>query len=313
MDCPLCFHKNSVHIGEVFCSNARQPAVRDQVENCVKLIRGKSMDESHWHQTRLSVRLVVNGPARITIPGRKVILPEGSFLLLNNAQRYRISMHSDTESRAMTVAFKKSFAESVYQSLNSSTGWNLDNPFFSKDSELIFHETLYSDKEIVRKLAAVASSLDSGHCSLHSNYFHDFYQDILEMILLHTHEAYKKADDIRNVKPSTRKEVYRRLLIAAEFIQANFQNTITLEHLSRICCLSVPYLKRTFKEVYKVTPHVLITQKRLETARELLTQTDKPVYQVANEVGFEDESSFIRLFHKNTGCTPKIFRQSNKK
>ena len=47
---------------------------------------------------------------------------------------------------------------------------------------------------------------------------------------------------------------------------------------------------------------------RQQRARELLLRTHKPLKQIASEVGFRNEKSFIRAFRTWTGSTPEAFR-----
>ena len=49
---------------------------------------------------------------------------------------------------------------------------------------------------------------------------------------------------------------------------------------------------------------------REQRARTLLLRTRKPLKQIANEVGFSNEKSFIRAFKTWTGQAPEAFRQS---
>ena len=48
---------------------------------------------------------------------------------------------------------------------------------------------------------------------------------------------------------------------------------------------------------------------RQQQARALLLRTDKPLKQIAAEVGFQNEKSFIRAFRQWTGLAPEAFRQ----
>jgi AraC-like DNA-binding protein len=49
---------------------------------------------------------------------------------------------------------------------------------------------------------------------------------------------------------------------------------------------------------------------REQRARTLLLRTRKPLKQIANEVGFSNEKSFIRAFKTWTGQAPEAFRQN---
>ena len=48
---------------------------------------------------------------------------------------------------------------------------------------------------------------------------------------------------------------------------------------------------------------------RQQRARELLLRTARPIKQIAAEVGFQNEKSFMRAFKAWTGLTPEFFRQ----
>lgn len=47
----------------------------------------------------------------------------------------------------------------------------------------------------------------------------------------------------------------------------------------------------------------------METARELLLDTDLSVLNVALEVGYASPSYFAQLFRRHTGITPREYRQ----
>ena len=49
---------------------------------------------------------------------------------------------------------------------------------------------------------------------------------------------------------------------------------------------------------------------RLEKARELLRNSDLPVYEIAERTGYADERYFSRLFRKATGVLPRDFRKT---
>jgi AraC-like DNA-binding protein len=55
---------------------------------------------------------------------------------------------------------------------------------------------------------------------------------------------------------------------------------------------------------------VLKDEVRRERAIELLQRTRKPIKQVAESAGFQNEKSFIRAFKQWTGQTPAAFRDA---
>ena len=51
-----------------------------------------------------------------------------------------------------------------------------------------------------------------------------------------------------------------------------------------------------------------VTKKRMEKAKQLLRQTERPSGDIAAEVGFKDPHYFSFVFKKTQGCTPREYR-----
>jgi AraC-like DNA-binding protein len=102
-------------------------------------------------------------------------------------------------------------------------------------------------------------------------------------------------------------DIYQRIVAAKVYIDDNYQESIDLEQISKQAFLSRFHFHRLFKQVYKRTPHQYLTQKRLNKAKDLLTE-NKAVGDVCNEVGFESIGSFSVLFKKEIGFAPQYYR-----
>ena len=102
-------------------------------------------------------------------------------------------------------------------------------------------------------------------------------------------------------------DIYQRIAAAKVFIDDNYQKSIDLEQISKQAFLSRFHFHRLFRQVYKKTPHQYITQKRLDKAKNLLSE-NKAVTEVCNEVGFESIGSFSVLFKKEIGFAPQYYR-----
>jgi AraC-like DNA-binding protein len=87
------------------------------------------------------------------------------------------------------------------------------------------------------------------------------------------------------------------------------QDTHSAEALAPLLNLSPRSLHRQLKEE-GTSLQVLKDEVRRERAIELLQRTRKPVKQVAESAGFQNEKSFIRAFKQWTGQTPAAFRDA---
>jgi AraC family transcriptional regulator len=97
----------------------------------------------------------------------------------------------------------------------------------------------------------------------------------------------------------------RRVL---SYIEANLRHDLRLSELASIANLSIFHFARSFRESTGGTPHQYITQRRVQTARALLHSPEWSIQQIASATGFIDASQFTKLFKRNTGVTPSVWR-----
>jgi AraC-like DNA-binding protein len=59
-----------------------------------------------------------------------------------------------------------------------------------------------------------------------------------------------------------------------------------------------------------MTPYAAVTAKRVEQAQRLIAAGDKSMLEIALELGFCSQSHFNKVFKKETGMTPALYRRS---
>ena len=96
-----------------------------------------------------------------------------------------------------------------------------------------------------------------------------------------------------------------------EYVRQHFSEEITVEHLAQISYLSVSALERRFKKHLSKTPKQFINQVRLENARKLVMETDRPIIEIALDCGFSDHSYFSKQFKLLFAIQPTKLRTQN--
>jgi AraC-like DNA-binding protein len=104
----------------------------------------------------------------------------------------------------------------------------------------------------------------------------------------------------------------RRAVETALWIDENCQGAIDLEGAAGEAGLSTFHFLRVFSAVLGVTPHQYLLRSRLRRAARLLADEDRPITDIAYEVGFGDLSNFVRTFHRAAGMSPRAFRRAAK-
>ena len=95
---------------------------------------------------------------------------------------------------------------------------------------------------------------------------------------------------------------------AMSYIGENCMRELTLEEVASFAGFSKYYFSRVFKEYAGVSFLDYLTDKRLNAAASLLTHTDRPIRQIAQEAGFGSVATFNRVFRERKHCTPTQFR-----
>ena len=99
-----------------------------------------------------------------------------------------------------------------------------------------------------------------------------------------------------------------RLKIVYEFIEENFQRSISLDEIAQKTNLSKAAFCRYFKKMTQLTFIEFLNQYRIEQAKRLL-KSDKNVTETCYECGFESLSYFNRIFKKVVGKNPIQFKK----
>lgn len=96
---------------------------------------------------------------------------------------------------------------------------------------------------------------------------------------------------------------------AKKYIEAYYEQPITLENLHEALQMSPYYIQRSFKEEIGVTPLTYLHQVRIHKSKELLEKAASSITTIGLEVGYNDSAHFSTKFKELEGMTPKEFRK----
>lgn len=92
-----------------------------------------------------------------------------------------------------------------------------------------------------------------------------------------------------------------------DYILENLCNDIGVEDLAALVSRSPSHFSRMFKATVSVSPYRFLQQRRVDRAIELL-RLPIPLAQIAQSVGFSDQSRFNMVFRQLTGQSPGRLR-----
>ena len=140
--------------------------------------------------------------------------------------------------------------------------------------------------DIAAKLATLASA-------------YEYFSDMLEQCIIWRTE-FSREDSNTVIKK------------AKEYILNNYAcDELSLSSVAEAINLSPTYFSSIFKKDVGTNFVDYLTKIRLDKAKELLCCTSMQVSEIAYTVGFKDYRYFSQIFKKNTGQTPRGFRDGH--
>jgi AraC family transcriptional regulator len=100
---------------------------------------------------------------------------------------------------------------------------------------------------------------------------------------------------------------------AIAYIEDNPDRTVSLRELAGAAGLSRFHFSRVFKNHLGLSPAKYIERTRVEQAKALIVSAEMSLANIAQAVGFADQSHFTRRFRVHEGCTPAQFAREQAK
>lgn len=106
------------------------------------------------------------------------------------------------------------------------------------------------------------------------------------------------------------KEIHKYIQNAINFINSNYMNNITVNEIAEHVNLSRSYLYKMFIKNLKISPQKYLINLRMYKATLLLKNTNLPIGEVANNVGYSDSLLFSKTFSRYFSMSPLNYRNN---
>jgi YesN/AraC family two-component response regulator len=132
-------------------------------------------------------------------------------------------------------------------------------------------------------------------------------QNPTEHLLIEIFEKYIKEQKKSKKTPEWAKEI-------RDLIQDQIDTNLTLKELSKDLNIHPAYLSREFSKHFdNLSFGDYLRKQRIEKAIEYLNNSNYSLTKIAYLTGFSDQSHFTRIFKKQTGKSPSVFKKEFKK
>lgn len=257
---------------------------------------------------KYAFNVVFSGEADYIVERRNIKLVPDSFIFLNHDTCYSNKIDSAVEVKTFSVLFDPGFVHDFEYSNLLRDHELLDDHDEFKPRESRFVESIHPLRGNIKfNLLHLVKHVQNG---LYDQLLLDEYLNhcLLNYYSLYHSEIIRREASLQFLNGTTKTEILKRLSVARDYMISNYNKRIHLEEIAQTACLSVNHLLRTFKQAYQQSPHQFLTKIRLQQAKHLLKNTEYPLSEIVDMVGFECPSSFIRLFRNSFKVTPGQYR-----
>ncbi|WP_261805875.1 AraC family transcriptional regulator [Lapidilactobacillus luobeiensis] len=260
-----------------------------------KISTDHKMDRPHFHDG-FEIHFTLNDDTFYYVDERKYRGDTGAIALFNSQEIHRVVIEEGIRYERYYILFKPRFIEfavSEYPDLlrifmdhrkNNNNVIQLQNEdikkitrlfdelLFLKKADDLFLQELKIKLKLIEIILFINDSVSTGNV----------YKNSI---------SYNKDNEIRDI---------------TKYIKAHYSERINLEDISNEFFISKSTLVRIFKNNMGMTPNDYLSYIRIMESRKFLKR-GYPVKDIAEKVGYADDSTFIKKFKKIKGLTPKQY------
>lgn len=96
---------------------------------------------------------------------------------------------------------------------------------------------------------------------------------------------------------------------AIQYMRSHLQEKLTVKELAEETNLSISRFSHLFSEETGMSAMAYFRMEKIESARQMLKDSEYTVHEIATILGFSSESHFIRTFREQIGMTPGEYRR----
>jgi AraC family transcriptional regulator len=277
-------------------------------ENSIILARSRRIEFPLFAQ-RLSIKAASGGRERylLTHPAREVDVDDDNFLILNDGHTYGSCIAQEREIESFSIFFRPGFADEVRRDLDTPIERALAGEAANSPCNEFMEFLQPHDRRITPVLNFIRTHVRMGIDD--ADWYEEQLYFLLQRMLEHHAGEHRRMAELPALKRTTRTEIYRRVMLAANYIQSCFDDDVSLHRLAAEACLSKFHFLRLFRQVTGLTPYAFVLRKRALVASRLIASTRMNFDEIAMQVGFATRSSLFRQMRRWLSQSPRELRR----
>lgn len=242
----------------------------------------------HWHD-ELQLTWIPEGEIEYNINGDTFTLSGNKLFLINSRQLHRSRI---TAGDAVTLCMN--FTPDVFHPVIADT---LVKPFLNEGGFSYLLIPLKTHQITMLRRFTAWKNEPLGYFPI-INFLSEVFEGILS--------------DREEQKTAQNNEELAVFQTALNYVHMNYSEQITVRDIAGSVPINKNILTMLFNKYANMPPIKYLNDYRLNTARNMLLNTDKPVSEISQDVGYNHLSHFIKQFREIYGMSPLKFRNKHR-
>jgi AraC-like DNA-binding protein len=244
--------------------------------------------------------ILCRGATTFLVQDRLLPMHEGDLAVIGSTLYHSIESPPNLRTTLGTLYFDPD----LIRSDGSANSADYLAPFLQQD--LAFPHILSADTGVPRQIFDLMRMIrgELPGSSLRGRLAIKTYLKMILMLLVNQYSSY--AGTIETLRCQQRAQ--ERLHNFFEYLPTHIGETIQVSDAARLCGLSESDFACLFRKVTGRSFKSYLNHCRVERAQVALAGTDRAISNIAQDVGFCDQSYFSVVFRKLAGMTPAVYR-----
>jgi AraC-like DNA-binding protein len=254
-----------------------------------------------------SLKYVIDRCIWYKVGNKEHAVSKDNFLLACKQPDVSAYFESKTTVKSICIDICPATVAEAFTVLTAQDNHDFDNYLagYFKTPEFFEAVCPVKDSNFGDKLNDLVTYIRNGETQDHIN--KEWFLDLVEKIIFHEYGNYLALNGIRSVRLETRKEIFRRLKTAKQYMDDDFLNIDEISQVAKACNMSEFHFFRSFRQAFNYTPYQYLLNKRLDLAKELLQRGNLSITHIAGYCNFPDVFTFSKAFKRKFNTSPSGF------
>ncbi len=253
----------------------------------------------HFEET-VCICATLSGSAEVKINESNAIeWNSGDINLLYGVEKEKLHLNENSCVQSHALLFSKAYMNELIEQYEPTMRAYLPSNWSSQPFTLFNH-----NRKMSQLLIQTLKSLHfvDQYGSLGELFLEGKVREIIALMLM------SRSNSTTHPKPKYSSSIYDSIVHAKAILESQYQCPPSLHELALEVGTNECTLKKAFKQIHGTSAFQYLLDFKMNHACCLLADTNKPIIEIAEQVGYKYNSHFAKAFKKRYGITPTEYR-----